>query len=336
MSKNKYIEILKAGKEEWNNWRSLNPQERADFLNSVLDGSDLEGYNLTNCNFYQASLRDSNFNRTELAWSAFFHTKLNNSTITNPEIEDYSEWTSFSGVNFRWSSFAESDLENVKMKGSLFEGARFQNCNLKGADISYSRIHGLSAWGNYVDESTTQNDLIITPYGEPTIKVDNFEIAQFLYLLITNNKIRNVIDTLATKVVLILGSFAGNDKLLLEQIKKCLTQSNYVPVIFDFEKPSSRNLTETVSTIAHISKFIIVDLKNSRSVPHELASIVPTLRSVPIVPIISDSQTPYGMFQDLSNYKHMCALIIYNGDESISSLVDNIIFNADKKIKELK
>jgi len=336
MSINKYIQILKAGKEEWNNWRDSYPNERADFHDAKLDGSNFEGYKLTNCNFYQASLRDCNLNKTQLSWSAFFHSKLNNSTILNPELTDYNEDSSFLGVNIRWSSFAASDLENVKMKGSLFEGVHLHTCNLRGADISYSRIYGLSSWGNEVDDSTIQTNLVITPHNEPTIQVDNFEIAQFLYLLITNRKIRTVIDTLATKVVLILGSFAENDKRVLNQIKTHLTLSNYIPVIFDFDKPASRSLTETVSTIAHLAKFIIADLTNSRSIPHELASIIPTLTSVPVIPIIKEHQTPYGMFQDFKNYRHIAEIISYKDGQLIQNLVDSIKNSADKKIIALK
>jgi hypothetical protein len=39
-------------------------------------------------------------------------------------------------------------------------------------------------------------------------------------------------------------------------------------------------------------------LTSPRSVPHELASVVPTLR-IPFQPIIHASQSPYAMFDDL-------------------------------------
>jgi hypothetical protein len=42
-------------------------------------------------------------------------------------------------------------------------------------------IFGISAWGVEV-EGATQNSLVITPEDEPTITVDNLEVAQFIYL----------------------------------------------------------------------------------------------------------------------------------------------------------
>jgi hypothetical protein len=58
--------------------------------------------------------------------------------------------------------------------------------------------------------------LIITKENEPEITVDNIEVAQFIYLLMHNQKIRDVIDTITSKVVLILGRFTPKRKQVLE------------------------------------------------------------------------------------------------------------------------
>ena len=75
-----------------------------------------------------------------------------------------------------------------------------------------------------------------------------------------------------------------------------------VPMVFDFEKPRSKDLTESVTLWARMCALIIVDLTHPASVPHELASIVPSLNSVPDFPIISDQQQPYAMFEHLLRY----------------------------------
>ena len=46
------------------------------------------------------------------------------------------------------------------------------------------------------------------PPEESEVTVDDLEVAQFVYLLLHNEKVRRVIDTITSKVVLILGRFS--------------------------------------------------------------------------------------------------------------------------------
>ena len=84
-----------------------------------------------------------------------------------------------------------------------------------GADLTGCRVYGISAWDLKLD-GAEQKNLIITPHGEPEITVDNLEVAQFIYLLLNNEKIRHVIDTITSKVVLILGRFTEERKAVLD------------------------------------------------------------------------------------------------------------------------
>jgi hypothetical protein len=66
----------------------------------------------------------------------------------------------------------------------------------------------------------------------------------FLYLLLNNQKLRDVIDTIAKKAVLILGRFTLRRKAILDVKREALRTHAYVPILFDFDKPASRDLTE--------------------------------------------------------------------------------------------
>jgi len=108
-------------------------------------------------------------------------------------------------------------------------------------------------------------------------------------------------------------------------------------VLFDFDKPASRDVTETVSTLAHMARFIVADLTDPRSIPQELQAIVPNLPSVPIVPLIHTSQTEYGVFEHFTRYP--CVLTIYRYDDQaalIESLPEKVIGPADAKARELR
>ena len=54
-----------------------------------------------------------------------------------------------------------------------------------------------------------------------------------------------------------------------------LRKRGYLPVVFDFRKPSNRDFTETVSTSAHMSKFVIADLTDAKSCHMNFGAIVP-------------------------------------------------------------
>jgi hypothetical protein len=92
--------------------------------------------------------------------------------------------------------------------------------NLEDATLTDCRIYGISAWNVELSEGTKQQDLIITNVGEPEVTVDNIEVAQFVCLLLHNEKIRDVIDTIGKKGVLLLGRFTDGRIAVLERLRE--------------------------------------------------------------------------------------------------------------------
>ena len=133
--------------------------------------------------------------------------------------------------------------------------------------------------------------------------VDDLEVAQFIYLLLNNARIRDVIDSVASKGVLILGRF-GERKGNLEAVREKLRELGYLPILFDFDRPATSDYTETIRTLAGISRFIVADLTDPSSLPQELQAIVPNLR-VPVRTIIQGDECEYAMSSDLEKYPWM-------------------------------
>lgn len=222
--------------------------------------------------------------------------------------------------------------------------------NLSGANLSSSiliktdlgkatlvdcRVYGIAAWDINLD-NTRQLNLVITTEGQPTITVDNLKIAQFIYLLLNNVEIRDVINILTTKAVLILGRFTPERKTVLDALRDTLRKHNYLPILFDFEKTSTQTVRETVRTLAHLSYFVIADLTEPSSIPEELEIIVPTL-AVPVKPLLEASgKREYSMFKGYSIYPWM--LPIYHYTDLISllaNLKEQVIEPAERKAREL-
>jgi hypothetical protein len=101
---------------------------------------------------------------------------------------------------------------------------------LAQANLTDCQIYGISAWDIQLEEAK-QNNLVITLEGQPTITVDNLEVAQFIYLLLNNPKIRDVIDTIAKKATLILGRFTSERKPVLEAIRTALRSRGPLPTV---------------------------------------------------------------------------------------------------------
>jgi hypothetical protein len=151
---------------------------------------------------------------------------------------------------------------------------------LRQANLTGSSIYGISVWDVKVDSGTQQQNLIVTPPHEPVIVVDNIKVAQFIYLLLTNEEVRDVIDTITSKAVLILGRFSPERKIILDRLREELRARHYVPILFDFEQAKSRDTVETIRILAGMAKFVIADLTDAKSVLQELQAIVPNLPSV--------------------------------------------------------
>jgi hypothetical protein len=172
---------------------------------------------------------------------------------------------------------------------------------------------------------------------EPVITVDDLEVAQFIFLLLSNPKIRDVLETVTSKTVLILGRFTEERKRVLDALRTRLRNRNFVPIIFDFEKPSSRNLTETVTTLAHMARFVIADITDAKSIPQELQSIIPGLPTLPVQPVILDSQYEYPMFKDFLDYPWVLMPYRYkNLEELLSSLEEKVITPALNKAQDIE
>jgi hypothetical protein len=188
-----------------------------------------------------------------------------------------------------------------------------------------------------LSENTKQQNLIITDEGESDITVDNIEVAQFVYLLLHNAKIRDFIDTITSKAVLILGRFTNERKAILEALRDELRKRNYLPILFDFDKPTSRTTDETITLLARMVRFVIADISDAKSVLQELRAIVPELPSVPVQPVIIATQEEPGMFDFYRDRSSFLQVYRYNTlAQLLAALGDRVIGPAEQKALQLR
>src|SRR5438034_118707 len=346
MANQQHLELLQQGSNMWNTWRKQHPEVKSDFRGADLNGADLNGADLwgadlNGADLSGANLCGANLSRTNLSDADL--TKADRSQAQHNEA-NISE-ADLSGAHLSRATLNDADLSGATLSRANLSEAILSRANLNGAmligtiliraTLTSCSIHGISVWNIQLDEAKQEN-LVITEKDESTITVDNLEVAQFIYLLLNNSKIRDVIDTIAKKAVLILGRFTPERKAVLDALREALRTNGYLPILFDFEKPSSRNFTETVKTLAHLSRFIIADLTDPASIPQELYAIVPTL-AVPIQPLVEVSQKEYSMFDDLKRTYHWILPTYRYTDLStlLTSLPTHLIAPAEQKADEL-
>ena len=293
----------------------------ADFDRAALDGACAQEAYAVNARFPQAFLNEADFSGANCVGAQFPQAELKGAV--------------FAGGSLFAANLTETNLTGADLRNVILERARLVRTCLDGAQLEGCRVYGIATWDVSL-AGAQQNALVITPTELPTITVDHLEVAQFVYLLLNNERIREVIDTITSKAVLILGRFTPERKAVLDALRDHLRRKGYLPILFDFEKPATRNLTETVSTLGHLSRFVIADLSAARSIPQEIERLVPRLPSVVFRPLIAADDEPWAMWEDFQVYPWVLEPYRYASQAALlDALEEWVIAPAEQRLAEL-
>jgi len=348
MANEEQLSILKQGVEVWNRWRNENFRIGVDLTNADLIGAKLSEVNLSGASLMAANLPGADLHGADLSEAKLYGAYLEQANLSGANLRraDLRETTIRSanlrdadlrGVSLHYAVLAGTDLRGADLRGANLEGVNLVNTKIDKAKISGSSIYGINIW-DLEGEFDEQRDLIITREGQPKITVDNIKVAQFIYLILKNDEIRDVINTLTSKSVLILGRFSIPErKRILDALRNKLREYNLLPIVFDFDRPTDKDFTETIKTLAGLSYFVIADITNPKSSPLELQATVPDYQ-IPFVPIIQEGESPFAMMVDLQKkYNWVLDTLSYNSIETlIKALKPAIIDPAIQKHNELR
>ncbi len=322
------------------------------FIDANLSGANLTGASIYRTDFRGANLSKavfskSNFKKPQLRHANLSHTNLagfdlSNLNLTNVNLAN----ADLSGANLTNTILYNAILDNANLSGANLSNADLTRANLvetnfSGATLSGCKVYGVSAW-NLNLENAVQKDLLISTKDEPAMSVDDLAVAQFIYLMLNNKNIRNVLNTITSKGVLILGRFSDTKrKAVLDGLREKLRHFDLLPIVFDFDRPTDKDYTETVQTLAGMSMFVIADLTSPKSTPLELEATVKQFK-IPYVPILDISVDPqsFAMLADLQKSFHWVLPTLQY--ETMEGLLDDgnmkeyIIDRVNKKREELR
>jgi hypothetical protein len=162
--------------ESWNQWRKANPEIKPNLSRGFLLKAELPGVNLSRSNLVGADLSQADLSRANLSRVDLSRANLSGAKLI--------------GANLSGAKFFRAKLPMAHLKGSVLVETNFERANLTGCFV-----YGISAWNvNLI--GAQQLDLVITDANEPEITVDHLAVAQFIYLLLDNERIREVINTI--------------------------------------------------------------------------------------------------------------------------------------------
>lgn len=326
---------------------------------AVLAGVDLRCADLSGARFDDADLRGAKLGGTDLAGASLRHADLSDAELGDFIDADFSDaimrGVRAASVDGRYANLARSDLRGATFTNVDLQNARLNSANVEGAVFADCRVFGMAAW-DLRGAPAKQSGLFVTPISAdlrpPTaidmrqreqqyasaLTVDSLELAPLVFSLLHRDRFGDVLNTLTSKVILILGRFSTERKQVLDSIRERLTEEHYLPVVFDFAVPWQRDLTETVSALAHLSRFVIADLTAAKSIPQELSTIIPALPSVPVVPILDQSEgEPYSMFEHFRRYPWVLPPARYSDVHDIlARLTQDVIQPAEAYLSEEK
>ena len=320
MANQEQLKVLKEGVQVWNEWRARNLDYQVDLFGADLEGADLKGVDLSGAdlrqaNLWKADLREANLSGANLSAASLMGATLSRAHLGGAHLyvthlmgADLSG-ADLSGADLSGADLREANLNETNLSGALLMGADLKRANLSRADLSGADLRETSLVRTVIDkakisgslvyainildlkgEFEEQKDLVITPSKSPTITVDNIKVAQFIHLILNNEEIREVINTLTSKSVLILGRFSIPErKSILDALRNKLRDYDLLPIVFDFDRPTDKDFTETIKILAGLSLFVIADITNPKSSPLELQATVPDYQ-IPFVPIIQEGE----------------------------------------------
>ena len=295
-----------------------------------LNGADLQAVYLGQADLSGTYAIEANLTQADLRGAYLIGTNLSDANLQ--------------AANLSGADLQAADLRRANLEGANLVGARLLKTNFEDANLNGCSIYGISCWElNLL--GAKQSNLAIAPTDEfahikasrtNAIAVDNLEIAQLIYLLLNHYTIRQVING-SSQLVLILGNFASPERQdILTAIQEQCRQNSYLPVVFELDEPSNNKLAETISCLAKMSRFAIVDFTDAKSIYPQLKELISVLKQVPVQLLITDSAKDYAFFEHLEIYSWVLPAYRYHNLEELKIyLAENLIDTLEAKANAL-
>lgn len=309
----------------------------ASLLGANLSEAYLLEANLSRVNLTGADLRGAYLGRTNLRGAYLVGANLEGADLRGA----YLAGANLSEANLTQATLTQADLQNAnlsdtKLVGVNLMGARLLKTNLQGANLCECWVYGTSTWELKLT-AAQQSHLLITPYNETTIAVNNLEIAQFLSFWLNSHTLNHVIETITSRIVLIACPFNHQSRYFLKALELQLGQQEYAAIAIDVTTPLNANFASTFLRLAKIARLLLIDvLVPDRGIPPELQALLPQLH-LPIQILVSGTVLNSPEWDAPLRSPWLLPIQMYRDpDYLLSVFQERILLPAENRAQELR
>ena len=234
-----------------------------DLRFAKFDEFDLVGAKFQHANLQKATFFRSDSSSIKLTNCFAADTKWNNSVLDDAVFDNCDlHHSNFSNTQLKRAVFKNCILTNAYFRNSVLTETTFINCDLRHSNLSEInlnksnfdnvKLYGTSLWDLKYDTIYAKNiDLSKNGKGE-------------IMTILEDDKLVEVINTLKSNTVVILGADSKDDSLsLLEKIGKKARSFGFTPIIVkNLREIDGESFTKKAIMYSLIAKFVIIENSN--------------------------------------------------------------------------
>ena len=296
---------------------------RADLGSAILTGANLSGAKLNDANLFLANFTEANLRGADLS-------------LTNMRGADLIK-TDLGGARLEQANLHQANLREANLREANFRGALLLETDLTDAVLDGCRIYGISAWNVTLTEGTKQQGLVITSTWEPEVTTDDLEVAQFIHLLLHNEKApkghrHHHFKSCADPRPFFAGAEGGPRRAAGRTPHAQLRAGG-----LRLREAEVWNDNHTITLLARMARFVIADISDAKSVLQELQAIVPHSPKLPVLPIIVTGQEEPGIFDSIEAYPSVLKVHRYDSlTQLLADLKDRVIGPLEAEVAKLR
>jgi hypothetical protein len=198
------------------------------------------------------------------------------------------------------------------------------------------------------------------------MNVDHLGVAQFLQVLFHTALVPQIIETITSSIVLIVGQFFGDRAGVEDALRGELQRRERLPVTLELDNPAPAEAGTPIATVVRLARYVILDVTqlhpggymrmsyyplldwdrahlwrsyeaSKRESYKRWASIIADVPSVPVVPLLQQGKKSRKLYDYIKRYPWVLPPVQYELADPCSARMDELVIApAEAKAAEIR